>query len=1076
MGWTAASSTVVGDDHLLRLQILGPLRVWRGQTELDVGPRQQLCLLAVLLARAEQPVSTRELIDLIWGEHAPDSALNVIHKYVGALRRVFEPSVPARSSGTHLFRRANGYMFTPGPAFLDLVQFQHLVETAKRALGDDNPEAALEHYERALTLWKGAAGDGLDYASPATSVFAEINTRFYDVCVGAAELAMSLAAPQRIATPLRLAAAMAPLNEPVHAALISVLGAAGQQAEALDLYRVTRQRLADELGIDPGQALQRAHQRVLNRPPIRDVRENADGDDARSTTPAASSRTASFVGRIRESATVGESVDAVIARSTGLVLVEGEPGIGKTRLLEEATATAGDRGALIAWGSNPPSAGTPAMWPWVQAIGTVLKARPEEAQRRWRAGELGHLLDSAAQELPPQLPDSGARFRLFERVTALIGESAAERPIVLIIDDLHWADLPSLELFAHLASRLPGGVALVGALRDKAPTPRGELTRMLATTSRVPGVRRIRLQPLTPAHVADLVRIETGREPSDDTVSSIHQRTAGNPFFVRELSRLLAHRQASTDDATVPAEVPATVRDILLDRLADVDEEDKRLLFTAALIGRDIDLRVLAHALALEVEECLEHLETLDELGLLTSTADPFGFRFVHDLVRDAVVELAPSHRSSRMHARIADALQSWPADGESVEERLAHHLWAAGPCVQPDRTVDALIRAARRMANKCAFEAAEQNLRTAMNLSRQAGMPELELAALTRLTALKGMQSMYGASGLRDLLERAERVAASLGRERDAAGFLFSQWASRAQAIELEMSRPLAQRLLERGRASTDPVVRSYGFQAWGLQQWNAGSIGDAFRCFERCKHSLLEELCTDDDDPVCRDLQWLMVGVLAETTALHGDIASAKSLFDVLESAAGSEPYLITVWATMACRTASLVGDPQWALQAAERGIAVDPGFDFVFLGTYQRLARSWALAMDGDQPAEAAAGAEKLIASNLLDPPRSGAANWYTLAAEMWIKAGECDRAAGALDRAEQCMQDHGQRYSEALLLIMRARLLHARGAPAGQVRIAAQQARSVSIDREAHLFTQRADAFLAELNSANIQRAV
>ncbi|HEX7825250.1 MAG TPA: winged helix-turn-helix domain-containing protein, partial [Mycobacterium sp.] len=103
-----AHSTVEVDDELLRLQILGPLRVWRGRAELNAGPRQQLCLLAVLLARAGQPVSTGELIDLIWGELPPESALNVIHKYVGALRRVFEPSVPARSSGTHLFRSGNG--------------------------------------------------------------------------------------------------------------------------------------------------------------------------------------------------------------------------------------------------------------------------------------------------------------------------------------------------------------------------------------------------------------------------------------------------------------------------------------------------------------------------------------------------------------------------------------------------------------------------------------------------------------------------------------------------------------------------------------------------------------------------------------------------------------------------------------------------------------------------------------------------------------------------------------------------------------------------------------------------------
>lgn len=1073
MDWTAVAPTDEGDDQL-RVQILGPLRIWRGGTELEAGPRQQVCLLAALVARAGQPVSTGELMDLIWGEQAPDSALNVIHKYVGALRRVFEPALPARSPGTHLFRHGNGYMFTPGPAVLDLVEFQHRVDAAKRALGENNAEGALGHYERALSLWKGPVADGLDFASSAASVFGAVTSRFFDTCVAAGELAMSLASPQRIAPPLRLAAAMAPLHEPVHAALISVLGAAGQQAEALEVFRVTRQRLADELGIDPGQALQRAHQRVLHQHVTVSNAEGHRQDPVPSTADAAP-RPPDFVGRLREAAVLGESFDSALAGGRGLVLVEGEPGIGKTRLLEEVSAAARRRGGRIAWGHSPPSAGTPAMWPWIQAIEAVLQGCPDGEQRRWRAGEIGRLLDSASEDRRPMVPDQGARFRLFVQVTALLEECAAAGPIVLVIDDLHWADLPSLELFAHLASRVPDGVALVGALRDKAPAPHAELTSMLAATSRVPGARRIRLQPLTPPLVAELVWLETGRKPAVDAVVGLHERTAGNPFFVRELARLLAQRETTDGDAVVVDEVPVTVRDIVFDRIGGLEHEDRNLLFTAALIGRDVDLRVLAHAAGIGAEACLDRLAPLDGLGLLSATADPFGFRFVHDLVREAVVELIPAHRVSRIHASIAEALESLCAPGGLAQERIAHHLWAAGPCVQPERTAEALMRAARLMANKCAFEAAEQNLCTAISVTRHAAIPELELAALTALTALIGMQSMYGASGLPQLLERGEQVAASLDRERDGAGFLYSRWAAHAQALELDISRPLAQRLLERGCASADPVVRSYGLQAWGIQQWNAGEIGDAYRYLERSKQSLLEELGSGQDDPVCRDLQWLMTGMLAEMTALHGDIDAAKALFDILESAAGTEPYLITVWATMACRTATLAGDPRWARQVAERGIAVDPGFHFTFLGTYQRLATCWAAAVTGDHPAEAASEAEQLITANLLDPPRSCVATWYVLLAEMWLQAGDHDHATDALARAEHCVHAYGQRYSEGLLLLMRARLLHALDAPESAVHAAAQRARSWSTDREAHLFAHRADMFLAELDSEGIQRA-
>jgi hypothetical protein len=362
------------------------------------------------------------------------------------------------------------------------------------------------------------------------------------------------------------------------------------------------------------------------------------------------------------------------------------------------------------------------------------------------------------------------------------------------------------------------------------------------------------------------------------------------------------------------------------------------------------------------------------------------------------------------------------------------------------------------------------------MHVAHKASMPEVELAALGQLTALVGMRSMYGDAGLLELLERAEHLATGLGRARDAAGFLYSRWASHAQAIELDVSRPLARRLLEQGCASADPVVRAYGFQAWGIQQWDAGNIGEAFRFLDRSKQTLLDDLCGGDEDPVRRDLRWLMTGMLAETTALHGDVGAARHLLDTLESAAGSEPYMITVWAAIACRTASIAGEPEWALRVADRGISVDPEFNFVFLGTYQRLAKCWASAMTGDLLEVAAAEAEQIIAANLLDPPRSCVATWYALLAEMWIEALRWEHAERALGRAEWCLQTYGQRYPEGLILLVRARLLQACGAPGAQVRSAAQHALSVSADREAYLFAQRAQVLLDDLDSATGQAAV
>lgn len=1053
---TGPVETPRGGRSSLRLQILGPLRLWRDGVELDAGPRQQAFLLALLLAREGRPTSTAELVDLLWGEGAPASALNVVHKYIGALRRLLEPTLPARETGSHLLRRGNGYLFTAGAAELGLVSFRKFVKGADAAVLERSHERALDNYADALGLWNGPAGDGLAQGPAAMSIFAGLNDEFFDACTAAAELATALGRPQRVLAPLQLAATIAPLHEPVQAGLITILSAAGRQVEALSVFRTVRSRLAEDLGLDPGQALEAAHRRVLSQTlTAQDTEAVADG----------------LVGRAEELAVLRQAVDAAFTGRSGLVLVEGEPGVGKTRLLQEITAEADRRNALVVWGSCLEGEGTPSMWPWMQVVGSVLATLPTAAQKRWLDSDLGRLVDPRDGFVAGSfLPDSGAQFRLFERVVDVLGQASTQRPVLLVIDDLHWADTASLHLLTHLATRLPGGSVVIGALRDRAPAPDTELARMLAAASRVPGHRRIRLGSLDLAEVAELVRRETGRDLGSDITRGIHARTGGNPFFVRELSRFLADGGVLNADAVAQVGVPSTVRDVVKDRVAHLDDSCKDLLHTAALIGRDVRLDVLARASDLDVQTCLDRLESLEALGLLGRTpVDPFSYRFTHDLVRDSVVGIIPSRRATDLHLRIADALESIGPDDESVAERLAYHLWSAGPLADPALTAGALVRAGSCAATKSALETAERHLRSAVDVSRKARLAELELTALSQLTAVIGMRSMYGASAL-DLLERAEHLARGLGRELEATGFLYSRWAAHAQGIELNRSGPLARRLLEQGYASSDPIVRAYGLQAWGIHQWDIGNIGDAFRYLSQSERTLLANLARHDEDPVRRDLKLLMTGMLAETTALHGDVDAAASVLDALEAAAGDNPYRITVWATMEARIASIVGDPASAARAAELGIAVDPGFSFVFLGTYQRLARCWALVVSGEEPdatETAIREAQRLIAANLLDPPRSCVATWYALLGEMHLAAGSIDEAAAALDRADFYLNAYGQRYPEGLILLLRARLLQARGEPVAVVRAAAEVARTLSIDREARLFAHRAERLLAEL---------
>ncbi|MFD4603288.1 ATP-binding protein [Streptomyces sp. NPDC058464] len=1054
---------MASSDASLRLQVLGPLRVWRDGVELDAGPPQQAYLLAVLLARAGEPVSISELVDLIWAEDVPASAVNILQKYVGALRRLLQPALPAREPGSYLQRRGSAYLFVAAPGTLDVVRFRELVEAAEGDVAEQRLAAALDGYLEAVGLWHGSAGDGVAYGSTGMAIFAGLDDEFRHACVAAAELATRLGRPERVLQALHMAARMAPLHERVQASLIAALAAAGQPAEALSVFRTVRARLAEELGVDPSPALMAAHQRVLERAPVEET------PCERTAAPTTGASTADrLVGRAQELAVVRHAVESALAGSTGLVLVEGEPGVGKTRLLEEAGAEATRRGALVVRGHCLPGDGTPSMWPWVQVVSALLDDVPAAAREDWHAGELGRLVTPhGSGRTTSVLPDSGVRFRFFEQAVALVRQVSARRPVVLVIDDLQWADAASLDLLGHLMARLPDGTVVIGALRDRAPAPSPELGRMLAAASRVPPHRRIQLGPLVPAEVAELVRRETGQDPGPGATRLIHTRTAGNPFFVRELSRFLADGDVLTEATVARTAVPATVRDVVRDRMTGLRADATSLLQIAALIGRTVDLALLARTVGLDHKTCLDRLEACEGLGLLEpSPGDPYSFGFPHDLVRESVVETISPPRAARLHLLIADALEHRAADIELVAERLAHHLWSAGPLADPARTATALVRAGRCAAAKLALEAAVRRLHSAAQVARTAGLAELELAALSLFTAVDGMRAGYVGSAV-DLLERAEHLSRELNREREAADFLFSRWAAYAQGLQLDRAGRLAGRLLAQGEASDDSAVRAYGRYAWGIHQWGAGNIGAAFRYLSRTDWTVLDDLAHHEKDPLRRDLRLLAAGMLAMMTALHGDVDAALAQLAAMEAAAGGDRYAVTVWAAFSARVAALTGDPARALRAAECGIAADPAFSFGFLGSYQRLARCWARAVTGEDPVRAAAEAQDLIVASLSDPPRSGLATWYGLLGEMWLAAGKLDEADAALDRADAAIETYGQRYAESLLLLLRARVLQARGEPVATVRAVAERAHALSVEREAHLFARRAEELLAEL---------
>ncbi|CAL9376540.1 BTAD domain-containing putative transcriptional regulator [Streptomyces sp. enrichment culture] len=247
----------------VRFTVLGPVRVWAEGVELPTGPRQQRLVLAALLARAGRPVSLEELVALLWEEDPPASAANAVHRYVGALRRLLEPGLPARAPGRWLVRRAGGYLLRVGPDELDLLAFRHLVRRARAATDADE---AVDLFVAALEQWRGRCAADVVTADPVPRVFASVDHEYVAAVSAAATVALGCDRPGAVLLAARQAVERQPFNEQVLARTMLLLTADGKQAEALTLYHRFRADLKEELGLSPGRDVRAAYDRILREP------------------------------------------------------------------------------------------------------------------------------------------------------------------------------------------------------------------------------------------------------------------------------------------------------------------------------------------------------------------------------------------------------------------------------------------------------------------------------------------------------------------------------------------------------------------------------------------------------------------------------------------------------------------------------------------------------------------------------------------------------------------------------------------------------------------------------------------
>ena len=453
-----------------------------------------------------------------------------------------------------------------------------------------------------------------------------------------------------------------------------------------------------------------------------------------------SSSIAELVGRESELAVLRASLDQACTGMGGVALLAGEPGIGKTRLAEELAAEARLRGARVLWGRCYEGEGAPPFWPWIQIIRAYTREQDPSALRSELgpgAADLARIVPEPREVLPElseprPVETAAARFRLFESVTTFLKAAAtARQPLVLVLDDLHWADAPSLLLLQFLAGELRAARLLVlGTYRDLEVGCNHPLTHTLAELTRSTVSQRVHLRGLGETEVARFVELIAEREAPRTVVAAVAQRTEGNPFFVTEVVRLLvAEGRLDRPETITPTSlgIPQSIRDVIGRRLASLSERCCGVLSIAAVIGREFGLAPLRMASRLSTEELFDALEEAETARVVAALSPiPGSYAFSHALIRDLLYDDLPTARRLRLHQLVGEALAAhYEADADAHLTELAHHFVQAAPTGDVARAVDYARLAGNRAMALLAYEEAVSHYESALQVAELQGAPD---------------------------------------------------------------------------------------------------------------------------------------------------------------------------------------------------------------------------------------------------------------------------------------------------------------------------------------------------------------
>lgn len=716
----------------MEFRVLGPLEVLDGGEPVGpFSPRLRALLIALLLHRGNV-VPRERLLDDLWADSPPATGLGVLQNYVSQLRKLL--------GSDRIVTRGPGYALHLATDELDAARFEAALGDARAARTAGNSGRAAEVAFAALAMWRGAP-----LADVANEPFARAEiARLSELRAAALELAAesALEAGRHADLPPVLEAGLAadPLRERLWWLLMLSLYRSGRQADALRAYQKARRHLAEELGISPGVELRELEVAVLQQRPDLDWKPAAQLPAAtrgRTPTPVTRRRAAAaapvLVGRADEQAAL---TTFLVGGGIAALLFTGEPGIGKSRLLEEAERQARATGAVVVAGRAYAAERGRPYGAWVDVLRSApLPPLPEDL----RADLAGLLPDLS--ERRGELPD---RTRLYEAVLTVLELLAGDGGLLVVLDDIQWLDEPAAELLHFLARSLDRGVRLLLSARP------GELAENTACHTAIRALRRegaldeYPIGPLDGAAVRQLVA-SIGEEVD---AAPILAAGTGNPLLVVEMTKAL------TRGEILPG---GGVEALIGDRLAALHDEAAALVPWVAAYGRGVAPGRLAEFTGAAPLDLLDPLGELERHGVLRAGADGT-YDLAHDLVRDVAYTATSAPRRTLLHSRIAGVLAAVPDPDGTLAADIARHADAGGVSgICATACVAAGARCLRVLAYSDAEELVALGRRHAAALEP---LPRLRAElALLRLLLHPGLQ-LRNAGGLAD--EIADLCAAA--------------------------------------------------------------------------------------------------------------------------------------------------------------------------------------------------------------------------------------------------------------------------------------------------------------------------